>query len=673
MNKYSKLIAVMAALAAGSALAAGGTSAGTQISNTATATFNDATGTAQTPIDSNTVTTTVSAVPTFTITPNDSSADLGPHPATPGQSQTNTLPGATVDFPYTVTNTGNTPVQVTLSTLYSVNGALSTTSGITGVQYFVDTNGNGVLDGTEGATAVTSVVVANNTTGNATVKLIQRYVVPATGANSANGTKLGADPVGSGTYDPAGATGTSYTSTVAIAGTTAPYLNQDANNFNQVTLSRTDAGKVGPNTDADADGKLDPANTTAVTPYTQGGVTINYNGDSQNAQATTTSTSVTFKNSVVNNGNRPDIFDLTAALSNAPTGATVTISSDAAGTSPITKTPTVNPGLAGEYTFYVTVTYPAGSVPTSPTAPFTATVTSTSENSLTTNGGTGTGGTDTTTNIVNLPSVQFTDSVNGTPTPGTPNNTVTTTGAATGTTPTTFPMVVKNNGTAPDTFSLTGTVNITTPTGTTATPVTYYADANCDGVADNTTAITSTGALAAGATYCVVAQVNVPQNTLPGTYTLTQTATSATTGATSTDNNDKFTVQITANSYKPAKTVDLTNAAPGATLTYTIAASNTNNSNLTNYILKDTVPTNTTFASVTASITDTNAYGTTGYKLLYRFNGGAWQTSTTPTTAPTAGQLVEIGIDTNNDNTISTLDILKPGQGITETFKVTVN
>lgn len=101
------------------------TPAGTVIGNQATATYQDATGTART-TTSNLVQTTVSQVKSFTLTAN------GAKTAAPGQ---------TVYYPHTVTNTGNG------ADTYALN-APTTGGGFahTGLVYYIDANADGVPD-----------------------------------------------------------------------------------------------------------------------------------------------------------------------------------------------------------------------------------------------------------------------------------------------------------------------------------------------------------------------------------------------------------------------------------------------------------------------------------------------------------------------------------------------
>ena len=86
-----------------------------------------------------------------------------------------------------------------------------------------------------------------------------------------------------------------------------------------------------------------------------------------------------------------------------------------------------------------------------------------------------------------------------------------------------YPITLTNTGNGTDSFAfstaMSGTFNFTS--------VTYYADANGDGVADNTTPITGTGNLASGAVFRFVAVGNVPTGATSGQVdSLVVTATS---------------------------------------------------------------------------------------------------------------------------------------------------
>ena len=132
------------ALAAAMAVAMGGFSAGafaaapvanSQIGNTATATYTDASAVPRS-ATSNTVQTIVQQVRAF-----DLVADETRYVA----------PGGQVTFPHTLTNTGNGSDTITLSA--ANNNALSDDFDLTGLVIYADADGNGVPDSIENLTA----------------------------------------------------------------------------------------------------------------------------------------------------------------------------------------------------------------------------------------------------------------------------------------------------------------------------------------------------------------------------------------------------------------------------------------------------------------------------------------------------------------------------------------
>ncbi len=188
----------------------------------------------------------------------------------------------------------------------------------------------------------------------------------------------------------------------------------------------------------------------------------------------------------------------------------------------------------------------------------------------------------------------------------------------------TFPHTLTNTGNGPDTFNLTSA----NQAGFALGAVVFYADANGDGVADNTTAITSTGPVAAGGVFRFVASVTVP-GAQTGTGTVRITATSTFPGAVSDFKDD--TVTVTSNtSLSVIKSMSAISGTAGSgphtvTLTYT----NSGVSTATAVTLTDVIPAGMTYVGNSArwSVTGTTvitdavdaAQGTAPNTILYDF------------------------------------------------------
>ena len=169
------VVAVLAVILAASTAWAQ-TPAGTTIRNQASATFEDMSGNTYT-ATSNEVTTIVLPVFGVSVIPDDSGETP---PVTPAMSQT-AIPGQTVYFSYTLTNTGNDDDTFTIEPL--LDGANTTmTLGIGDITIYHDVNGNGVLDGGEPVVAVGAAGTLGPIAAGASANLLVSYQVPAVAA-----------------------------------------------------------------------------------------------------------------------------------------------------------------------------------------------------------------------------------------------------------------------------------------------------------------------------------------------------------------------------------------------------------------------------------------------------------------------------------------------------------
>jgi len=151
------------------------TPAGTTIRNQASATFQDMLGNTYT-ATSNEVTTIVLPVYGVSILPDDSGETP---PVTPAMSQ-NAIPGQTVYYSYSLTNTGNDVDNFTVEPLLDAANT-TMTLGLGDITIYHDVNGNGVVD--SGEPAISSGGVPGNlgpVSAGQTVSLIVTYQVPST-------------------------------------------------------------------------------------------------------------------------------------------------------------------------------------------------------------------------------------------------------------------------------------------------------------------------------------------------------------------------------------------------------------------------------------------------------------------------------------------------------------
>ena len=152
----------------------------------------------------------------------------------------------------------------------------------------------------------------------------------------------------------------------------------------------------------------------------------------------------------------------------------------------------------------------------------------------------------------------------------------------------TYPFTLTNTGNGTDTYNLTNT--FAGPTFTFSS-VTLYADADGNGVADNTTPITSTTALAAGGIFRFVAVGNVPTTALSGnTNNLVMTATSVFNNTITANVTDVTTVTTNA-VLNVTKSMSAVSGNPGTSpYTITLTYSNTGNAAATAVNLVDAIP-----------------------------------------------------------------------------------
>ncbi|MGY2892829.1 hypothetical protein [Deinococcus sp. UYEF24] len=721
MNLNQKVLALMVALAAGVAGAAG-TTAGTVINNQATATYTDPTTNAAvvTPAVSNIVSTTVTPVPSFTVLStvgslNDTGGQNNP---VAGYDRTGVLPGSQQVFAYTVKNTGNTPVTVNMTT------QLRTDNAVTGVAYYLDVNGNGTLDAgdtlltdTNGDTTVDTASIAPD----ASVKLLQVYTVPTT---AVGGTYYGADPVGNAKYDanyaPGNATPTT-TSTTTVTGS-------DTDNFNRVLVytPSVTSGSIDDNGPGGTTPTTPPATgtTDGVTPPsskpTPGGPNPAYADPSNPATVIAvvanvqyaypladaekvTDDKVTFVNSLTNGGTATDSFFLYPPTG-LPAGTVVTYLDSAGNALPVVNNPAdgksypqlTNVPSGTTVNFRVVVTYPDtdGTTPPPGTITINVPIDSASDSDAAPN--------TTATDIIYAPVLQFGDSTPGTqgtsPTPA-PNQLVspgTPTGLTTATSTDStaiFPMDLANVGGYAETYKLAGSVTVPVTGGgaPVVVAVRYYT-----GTATNPTTLLTTDAsgnyispsVVPGTEQLVYAVIDIPANAA-ATFTngttnpllVSQQATGSTSGIIRNDNNDTISVAAVGGA-NPSKTVDKATAKPGEDLTYTIIGKNGFNTPLLNYVIKEadgtgtgtgasTSPKANIFANSVFKTVGVTVSGATG-TVLYRFNGGAWQTSAVPTIALNTVTSVETGLDTNADTSITGADSLPVGGQLTETLVMTL-
>jgi uncharacterized repeat protein (TIGR01451 family) len=189
-----------------------------------------------------------------------------------------------------------------------------------------------------------------------------------------------------------------------------------------------------------------------------------------------------------------------------------------------------------------------------------------------------------------------------------------------------YPHTLTNTGNGTDTFTLTAAN--AAGSAFTMTGVAIYLDNGSGAPTGN--AITTTGALAAGATFKFIVAATVPSSATSGqTNSLTVTGTSTYTATQTQTNTDVTTV--TANAVvNVTKSVSVSSGAPNSgPYTYTFTYTNTGNSTATNVTIKDSIPAGMTevansglwSVTGTTALTDAKAeVGTAPNQLWYDYN-----------------------------------------------------
>lgn len=713
MKVNPKFLTLMVALAAGTAAAAG-TPSGTVITNTATATFTDpTTNAAATPVKSNTVSTTVLPKPNFDVVYAAGADGTTATGTLPTGYEGQVLPGGALETAYKVVNLGNVDNYV-VKLAANTAGSPSAPSS---VKYYLDANNDGILDATERAAGpVVQVTVPvdrlETTLDEGMVSIIQVIEVPA---NAAAGGRYAASPQGTANVYSAGtiaeATEASSDLQYSRAIIYTPTIINDVIDSDPNTAGRQDPTTTVtlPGQGTVVTGYADPTrpgtNIVAISPDNQ----MAYPKADDNSAADT----VAFVNSLTNGGTLSDTVRLfpadktgsggaslatpSAGVFTLPGGVTVRFT-DATGVAlPVDGTgyPLLTVAAGQTLGYRTVVTYPDyDSDPARNPEPIVIVVGADSGNDGDNLAD------DTSTDTIYPPQLQFGDAtaaLGTSPTPA-PIQTVVP-GAATGTATATatdssavFPMDLANLGAYADTYTLIGTVvvPVIAADGTVSNQtvnVRYYGESNGQPGTElsfvtnpNGTRTYTTGTALAGAELKVFAVIDLPANAQATTFNgvtstlkVNQRATAVYSTIVREDNNDEIAVDQPADKGVKLTKTEPAAALPGATLSYTITAKNNYNAVLKNFYVTESnsnpstnVFTWTTFSSVSA--TKTFAAGT----VLYRFNGGNWQTSATPTVDAGAVTSVDVGVDTNANGTVDANDSFPAQGGLTITFQVTV-
>jgi trimeric autotransporter adhesin len=217
----------------------------------------------------------------------------------------------------------------------------------------------------------------------------------------------------------------------------------------------------------------------------------------------------------------------------------------------------------------------------------------------------------------------------------------------------TYPLTLTNTGNGTDTFPLTfaqsGAFNFTS--------VTFYADANGDGIPDNTTPITTTGALPQDGVFRFVAVGTVPTTALSGNVNaLVVTATSAFNASQTASVTETTTVTAQA-VISVTKSMSVANGLPGSgPHTVTLTYNNSGNTAASSVVLRDALPAGMVY------VAGSGRWSATGATVLTDATGDAQG----------AGPTISYDFDTAAKQVTATLSNVASGQSGTVTFQVTI-
>lgn len=178
--------------------------------------------------------------------------------------------------------------------------------------------------------------------------------------------------------------------------------------------------------------------------------------------------------------------------------------------------------------------------------------------------------------------------------------------------PITFAHSITNSGNGADTYTI-GTGSFATGSGALAAVPLLYADANCDGVADNTTVITQVGPVPANSVACFVAQGTLSNagGATPSTFNVNATSVGSPGAPAIASNTDSANVASNG-VINISKSVSTNSGPGGTTVTYTLTYRNTGTVAVSGLVIGDTLQSGVTFApALNATVNGTVVAATT--------------------------------------------------------------